>query len=222
MNIKIKSVKKNYGKKIVLKNINFEAKNGDCIGIIGRNGSGKSTLLAVLAGVIKPDEGSFMIDDKDIFSDVSLRHQKVAYVPQGTPLIEELSALDNLKMWYKNDKLKESLESGFLNLLGINEFLNVKVNKMSGGMKKRLSIGCAINNNPSVLLLDEPTAALDIVCREAIYAYYKAFREKGGILILVTHEIGEIAMCSDCFMLKDGSLEPYTYDADIAGLINRI
>ena len=222
MEININSVYKSYGKKKVLNNLSLTASSGDCIGIIGKNGTGKSTLLSTLAGVIMPDKGSFMINDKDAFSDDVVRMKQVAYVPQGTPLIEELSALDNLKMWYEKSVLTESLENGFLKLLGIDEFLNVNVNKMSGGMKKRLSIGCAINNDPSVLLLDEPTAALDIVCREAIYSYFKAFRENGGILILATHEAAEIAKCTKCYILKDGGLEPYTYTGTISDLLSRI
>ncbi len=222
MEISISGVNKSYGKKTVLKDLNLTASSGECVGIIGRNGTGKSTLLSTLAGVIMPDNGTFMIDDKNAFTDENIRHSEVAYVPQGTPLIEELSALDNLKMWYEEDALKKSLKDGFLNLLGINDFLDVSVNKMSGGMKKRLSIGCAINNNPSILLLDEPTAALDIICREAVYEYFKAFREKGGILIIATHVIHEISKCTKTYILKDGSLESYTFNDDVSDLLNKI
>ena len=194
MHISVKDIKKRYGKKEVLKDINFSASNGECIGIIGKNGSGKSTLISILAGIIRADAGSFFVDDKDALKEDSVRHEKVAYVPQGTPIIEELSAWDNLRMWYRQDDLKKQLENGFLKVLGIDEFLNVTVNKMSLGMKKRLSIGCAINNDPKVLLLDEPTAALDLVCKEAVYAYLRAFMESGGILILATHDIYEIGI----------------------------
>ncbi len=85
--------------------------------------------------------------------------------------MEELSAWDNLRLWYSRDALKRELESGVLKMLGIDTFLKVPVRKMSMGMKKRLSIGCAVYGNPDILLLDEPTAALDIVCKESIYAY---------------------------------------------------
>ena len=222
MEISISGVNKSYGKKTVLKDLNLTASSGECVGIIGRNGTGKSTMLSTLAGVIRPDSGTFIIDGKNAFTDEDIRHNEVAYVPQGTPLIEELSALDNLKMWYEEDALKKSLKDGFLNLLGINDFLDVSVNKMSGGMKKRLSIGCAINNNPSILLLDEPTAALDIICREAVYEYFKAFREKGGILIIATHVIHEISKCTKTYILKDGSLESYTFNDDVSDLLNKI
>ncbi len=219
MQVQVTGITKRYGKKEVLKGAGFEASSGECIGIVGKNGSGKSTLLSILAGVLKPDTGVFLTDGQDVIINSELRHQNVAYVPQGTPLIGELSARDNLRMWYSAEELRTGLESGFLKVLGIDEFIDVPVNNMSGGMKKRLSIGCAINNNPKVLLLDEPSAALDLICREEIYAYFKAFLQSGGILILVTHELREIAMCDKCFLMKEGILVPYTYDENVSRLI---
>ena len=222
MHVSINGIKKRYGKREVLKDITFEASEGECVGIIGRNGCGKSTLLSVLSGVIGANHGEFLIDGKDVIKDEALRHRTVAYVPQGTPVIEELSAYDNLRMWYMPEALDRELKSGFLKILGIDEFLKLTVNKMSVGMKKRLSIGCAINNNPSVLLLDEPTAALDIVCREAVYAYLDAFKKSGGILILATHDTREIEMCDVCKILKEGTLTPYSYEHDVADLLKSI
>ena len=218
MQIDIENVTKHYGKKQVLKGVSFSAGAGECIGIIGKNGSGKSTLLSTLAGVIKPSTGTFTADGENLFLNDKLRKESVAYVPQGTPLIEALSAKDNLRMWYSKDAMQESLSNGFLKVLGIDEYINVTVSKMSGGMKKRLSIGCAINSNPSILLLDEPSAALDLICREAIYDYFNAFIKKGGTLILATHEIREIEMCDKCFLLKDGVLSKYDYDGNVAAL----
>ena len=88
--------------------------------------------------------------------------------------------------------MKEELEKGMLAMLGINDFLNVRVAKMSGGMKKRLSIGCAISYNPQILIMDEPSAALDLICKERIHTYIRDFKSRGGIVILATHEEQEI------------------------------
>ena len=93
---------------------------------------------------------------------------------------------------------------------------------MSGGMKKRLTIGCAINSNPKLMLLDEPTAALDLVCKERIYTYFEQFKRQGGSLIIATHEVQEIELCDKCFILKEGKLVPYMYDGDIPHLIGRL
>ena len=220
--IEIKNIKKSYGKHNVLAGVDFIVEPGEIVGILGENGSGKSTLLTILAGLQHPDAGFFNIDGKDLLKNTRLRNDLVAYVPQETPLIVELTAWDNLKMWYKTDRLKKELDNGFLKMLGIDQFLKVPVNQMSGGMKKRLTIGCAINSNPKLMLLDEPTAALDLVCKEKIYNYFQQFRNQGGSLIIATHEVQEIELCDKCFIIKDGKLVPYKYDGDIPHLIGRL
>ena len=163
--IEVKHINKNYGKHKVLQGVDFTVEPGQIVGILGENGSGKSTLLTILAGLQKANSGFFNMDGKNLMKNTKLRNDLVAYVPQETPLITELTAWDNLKMWYSSDKLKKELKDGFLAMLGIDQFIKVPVNQMSGGMKKRLTIGCAINSNPKLLLLDEPTAALDLVCK---------------------------------------------------------
>ncbi len=213
--IVVDKIKKSYGKKEVLKDISFTAGDGKCIGILGGNGSGKSTLLSILSGVTSKDNGSFLCDDTDLFKDAKKRSELVGYVPQGTPLIEELSCRDNLLLWYEKEEMEKSLSSGVLNMLGINDFLSVPVNKMSGGMKKRLSIGCAVCDNPRILLLDEPSAALDIVCKERIFKYVKDFTKNGGIVIISTHDTWELSILDELYILKDGSLLKYEYDGDI-------
>lgn len=220
--ISINNVSKSYKNKKVLQGVSLELKSGSMVGILGENGSGKSTLLSILAGIQKPDNGEFIFEDRDLIKDSKRRNELVAFVPQDTPLIEELTAWDNLRMWYSADRLKEELESGFLGMLGIDAFIKVPVNQMSGGMKKRLSIGCAINSNPKILLLDEPTAALDLVCKERIYTYFENFRKQGGILLLATHEVQEIELCTECHILKDGHISDYNYDGDILHLIGRL
>ena len=211
MTLEINDIRKKYGKKTVLDGINLSADAGSCVGILGGNGCGKSTLLSIIAGLSRADSGS-VTAVKDNGKAV------IGYVPQGTPLMEELSAKDNLRLWYSRDALKRELESGVLKMLGIDTFLKVPVRKMSMGMKKRLSIGCAVYGNPDILLLDEPTAALDIVCKESIYAYIDDFRKKGGIVLFVTHDVHEFELCDRCYVMKDGRLSEYTYDGDLRKL----
>ncbi len=220
--IEIKGIKKRYRKHRVLENINLEIEQGNIVGILGENGSGKSTLLTILAGLQRPDSGFFNIDGRDLLRNGKLRNELVAYVPQESPLISELTAWDNLRMWYKPDRLKKELSDGFLAMLGIDQFIKVPVNQMSGGMKKRLTIGCAINSDPKILLLDEPTAALDLVCKERIYTYFEQFKRRGGTLILATHEVQEIELCDQCYILKNGQFSSYKYDGDIPHLIGRL
>lgn len=217
--MKIENIKKNYGKKQVLKGISFSAQKGECIGILGVNGSGKSTLLNILSGIQKCDDGSFSYNHINLFKNTKERSEVVGYVPQSTPLLEELSARDNLRLWYDEEEMEKSLKTGVLGMLGISEFIKVPVCKMSGGMKKRLAIGCAVAHNTKILLLDEPSAALDLVCKERISNYLLDFKKQGGIVILATHDVQELPLCDRLYILKDGVLEEYNYDGNIHRLV---
>ena len=189
------------------------------MGIVGANGSGKSTLLKVLAGVLRPNAGQFLYQDADLLRSASLRSRVVAYVPQGTPLIEELSARDNLRLWYAPEALEQSLENGVLRSLGVDEFLRTPAARLSGGMRKRLSIGCALAHDPSIILLDEPTAALDLVGKERILRFFEDVRRGGGMLVLVSHDPWELEICDDWRLLYDGVLTPYSYTGERDALI---
>ena len=219
----IEQIKKNYKNKIVLKNISFNAKPGQCIGILGGNGSGKSTLLSILAGVSKADGGIFTFDGENLLINSKKRAELIGYVPQNTPLLEELTAWDNLRLWYSSvSLLKNDLKSGVLAMLGINDFIKTPVHKMSGGMKKRLSIGCAVAHNPKILLLDEPSAALDLICKQRITNYLSDFKANGGIVLLATHDLQEIPLCDQLYILKDGVVNSYEYDGNVHRLVGNL
>lgn len=222
MQIKIEHIAKRYGRKQVLTDVCLEAQEGSCIGILGSNGSGKSTFLSILAGVTRCNGGEFFCDGQPLLSQPKKRSELVGYVPQGTPLMEELSARDNLLLWYSRQEMKQSLEDGVLHLLGIGEFLHVPVSKMSGGMKKRLSIGCAMAKHPPILLLDEPTAALDLACKEEIFRWLQQYKAQGGILLLTTHDAMELDLCDRWYILKEGVLQPFTYTGDIRELVDSL
>lgn len=222
MLIEIDGITKKYGKKQILNGVSFGVESGECIGILGSNGCGKSTLLSVLAGVQKAESGRFLWDGADMFADKALHRAKIGYVPQGTPLIEELTAKDNLRLWYGATQLEKELKSGVAAMLGVGDFLKVAVCKMSGGMKKRLSIACAVAAHPQLLLLDEPCAALDILCRQNILSYLAEHKKAGGALVMVTHDPLELSLCDRCFILKDGKLTPFEYDSDINKLAQSI
>ncbi|MBE6977621.1 MAG: ABC transporter ATP-binding protein [Ruminococcaceae bacterium] len=222
MLLEIKQIEKRYGKHQVLRDISFTAEPGTCIGILGANGCGKSTLLSILAGVQKADGGSFLLDGVDLLRSSKARAAQVGYVPQGTPLIEELSAKDNLLLWYDKATMVAQLDNGVLKLLGIGEFLKVPVSKMSGGMKKRLSIGCAMAKQPPVLLLDEPTAALDLACKQSIAQWLRQYKADGGILLLTTHDVLELELCDRWYIIKDGVLVPFVYEGNVAALVEQL
>lgn len=206
-----------YGRKKILRGVSFTAERGECVGIIGANGCGKSTLLSIMAGTLKPRSGQVLYYGRPAWSDAgagrmrgdkAIIRKMTGYVPQENPLILELSVYDNLRLWYPDKKqLRQELEQGFLGLLGISEFSSKQVNKLSGGMKKRVSIGIAMAGMPPVLLMDEPSAALDLICKEDIRRYLQVYLERKGTVVITTHEEGELSLCSKLYVMKNGQLE---------------
>ena len=155
MTTEIINVTKRFGKRTILNNLSMEAEAGQCVGLVGANGSGKSTLFSILSGIVKGDGGDFLYGGESLLKNAKKRSELVGFVPQSTPLIEELTALDNLMLWYKREDIALESENGVLGMLGIPSFLKTPVKKMSGGMKKRLSIGCAVAHHPKILLIGE-------------------------------------------------------------------
>ena len=166
---------KSYGKRRIIEQAEFFAGRGSCVGGVGANGCGKTTLLSILAGTRKADRGSVMIDGEEALGQPSVFARNVAYVPQENPLMEELTVRDNLLLWHRGNKkqMNEDLKTGCAALFVIPAMLGMRAGKLSGGMKKRLSIACALSGNAPVLIMDEPGAALDLECKESIRQYLK-------------------------------------------------
>ncbi len=206
--IEIENLTSAYGKKKVLQGLSLCAERGECIGIVGPNGCGKSTLLSILAGVLKPLSGTILYYGRDALENPVVFRKMTGYVPQENPLMPELSVYDNLRLWYPDKAaLKKELEEGFLQILGIPQFLKMPVSKLSGGMKKRVSIGIALSGMPPVLILDEPGAALDLVCKEDIRRYLQIYLERKGTVVITTHEESELSLCGRLYVMKEGRLE---------------
>ncbi len=210
--IKASYKNKNIGKnaqKQVLKNVNFTAEEGQCIALVGANGTGKSTLLSILAGIQKAQDGRILYNGTDYLEKKNIRKLKrlSGYVPQDNPLMEELTVYDNLKLWYCHSKqLKEALLSGVLAQFDLDEYLHMPVGKLSGGMKKRVSIACALAEDPPIILMDEPTAALDMICKQEINEFIKNLKKKGKIIIFSTHNETELEICDKLYVLRNGEL----------------
>ena len=181
-------------KKTVLTNVTITAQKGDVIGLLGLNGSGKSTLLSAIAGLRRTHSGTIKVDGK------------AGFVTQENALIDELTAMDNLKMWTplsKQEILKELTETE-LSILKVSDFINVKVKRMSGGMKKRLAIASVLLAKPDILLMDEPLAALDIPAKNDIINFIDSFRAKGGTVFIASHSEEMFKHCSKIYLLKNG------------------
>lgn len=214
--ITVTDIASSYGKKQILKGVSFTAQQGECIGIVGANGCGKSTLMSVLAGTLKPRTGAVIYGGRTAWSDTGtgrmhgdseVIRRMTGYVPQENPLMPELTVYDNLRLWYPDkDTLLKELSQGFLSLLGIGDFVSKQVSRLSGGMKKRVSIGIALAGMPPILLLDEPSAALDLICKADIRMYLQTYLERGGTVVITSHEESELALCSKIYVMKNGIL----------------
>lgn len=214
MKLSIEHISKKYGGKEVLRDIDFEVRSGECVGILGGNGSGKSTLFGILSGVLCPTSGRALLEGVNVLEKPKVRRANIGYLPQETPLITELNARDNLLLAYGRKELGKSIADGTLEKLGVTDFLSVSVSKMSGGMKKRLSIALLAAGKPKIMLLDEPSAALDLSAKRFVAEYISDFVSKGGAVLLATHDVSEIAACDRCFIIKNGVLLPYEWDGD--------
>lgn len=195
----IKKISKSFGRKKVLSSVSFNVEPGSCVGLLGINGSGKSTLLNILAGCIKADSGSFGFTRSG---------KRISYLPQDNPLIPELSAIDNIKLWHSggNKVLTSEYAVSILEKLGVNAFLHKKVKDMSGGMRKRLSLAITMMEAPDLLLLDEPLAALDMLCKNGILSYLTEYRNSGGSIIIATHEAAALNICTTVNILRNGTM----------------
>lgn len=217
-----------YGRKRVLKGVDLSAMAGECIGIIGANGCGKSTLLSILAGLRRADKGCIAFEGQIAFdgnatgSPLQRKQQKelfiryTGYVPQESTLIPELTVWDNLLLWYWDKAaLTKQLQDGALHKLGLADMLSLKVNRLSGGMKKRVSIACALAGQPQILLLDEPGAALDLPGKNELRQYLNEYKADGGTILLATHEEKDLDICDKIYLLQNG--ESRIVDSNLRG-----
>ena len=214
--IHLQDIQKSYGKNSVLRGLDLQVRKGGAVGLVGKNGSGKSTLLSIMAGALKSDGGTIhyagnLMEKRSDLSAVA------AFVPQENPLIEELSVKDNLKLWYAGApvSLSRARKEGLPHEMGLHEVLKHKVRNLSGGMKKRLSIACALVNNAPILLLDEPGASLDLVMKQDILSYLQSYLQRGGTIVISSHDRDELAICDELYHVAEGRLAPLSKDLDL-------
>lgn len=205
--IQMKEMVCGYGRRMILRGASLVAKQGECIGIVGANGCGKSTLFSVMSGTKKPKQGELYYGGRNPLRDRRVFSDLVGYVPQENPLIPELSVKDNLRLWYTDkQKLEDMLSGSFGQMLRLREMLSIRADQLSGGMKKRVSIGCAMAQNPPIMILDEPSAALDLTCKEEMKEYLQTYQRAGGTILITTHEEAELSLCNRLYVMRDGKL----------------
>ncbi|MBP6125224.1 MAG: amino acid ABC transporter ATP-binding protein [Leptotrichiaceae bacterium] len=195
--IQIKNIRKDFGKRTVLKDINFDVHEGEVVSIIGSSGSGKSTLLRCINLLEKPTSGEIRFHDDDVVLGkiplVKLR-EKVGMVFQQFNLFNNLSVLENciigqMKVLKKSRSEAEKTAKDLLTKVGMEKFINAKPNQISGGQKQRVAIARALAMKPEVLLFDEPTSALDPEMVGEVLKVMKELAKSGLTMIVVTHEM---------------------------------
>lgn len=190
-----KNIYKGY-KQNILNGVSLKAYPSTLTGIAGKNGAGKSTLLKILSGILKADKGDIYIGDNKI-----LDSSKICYIPQENALFSDLTVKDNLKFFYSISNVPFS---NINNLNLENDLLKKKVHELSGGMRKQINILASLINNPDYILLDEPTANLDLYNKDLILNLMADLVNSGKCLILSSHDLDELYSCDVLHVLKDG------------------
>ena len=196
--IKIKHLRKDFGTRTVLKDINFGVKSGEVVAIIGSSGSGKSTLLRCVNLLEKPTSGEILYHNSDVITGqiaLSKLRSKVGMVFQQFNLFSNLTVLDNciigqMKVLKRNKQEAEEMSKKYLTKVGMERFINAKPHQLSGGQKQRVAIARALAMEPEVLLFDEPTSALDPEMVGEVLKVMKDLAESGLTMLVVTHEMG--------------------------------
>lgn len=218
--LKLKEIHKSYQQGSqefpILKGIDLHVKEGDFLAIIGPSGSGKSTLMNIIGCLDKANAGSYHIEGTDV-SNLSdnqlsdLRNQKIGFVFQNFNLMPKLTACQNveLPLTYMKIPKKERRERAMemLRLVGLEERSEFKPMELSGGQKQRVAIARALVTNPSFILGDEPTGALDTKTSVQIMELFKQFNEAGKTIVIITHEPEVAQMCKKTVVLRDGNIE---------------
>lgn len=198
-----------------LHGVSAEIKDGELVAIIGKSGAGKSTLLHILACIDSYQSGEYRIDDT-LVKNLSerdyakIRNEKLGIVMQDFALVEDFTALENvlIPLNFSKQQMKNKKEKALVALktVGIEELAKKPCNKLSGGQKQRVAIARAIVNEPSIILADEPTGALDTKTSAEIMELFKELNSQGRTVIIVTHDMKIAEQCGRTIEISDGNI----------------
>jgi ABC-2 type transport system ATP-binding protein len=200
-----------YGAVIAVERLTLSIRHGEIFGLLGPNGSGKSSTLSAVAGLLQPCGGAIRVKEicpRDHAADYA---RQVGFVPQEIALYEELSAFDNLDFFASLYDIRGAEKTRrvarILDQVGLRGHARQRVSTFSGGMKRRLNLAAGLLHQPAVLLLDEPSVALDPASREALFQILSDLREEGRAILLTTHQLDEAEKwCDRVGVLQQGRL----------------
>ena len=209
--LKVENLYKNYGNIRAVDGISFEVKRGEVFGLLGPNGAGKSTTISIISTLVPPTRGEIIFEGESILKNPKNIRQKLGVVPQDIALYPTLSGYENLRFWgnlygLKGQELKQRINET-ADIIGLHERLKDKVEKYSGGMKRRLNIGAALLHMPDLLIMDEPTVGIDPQSRSHILDTVFKLNDRGITIIYTTHYMEEAEnLCSRICIMDEGKI----------------
>lgn len=208
--VEIKNLKKVFGNLTAVNGISFDIKKGEIFGLLGPNGSGKSTTIRMLCGVITPTEGEGTVLGYDLRNDSEKIKSNIGYMSQHFSLYGDLTVNENLDFYgnifgmNKQDIHKRKAE--LIEMANLRGKENALARTLSGGWKQRLALGCALIHNPSLLVLDEPTAGVDPVSRREFWKTITELSTQGVTILVTTHYMDEASVCDRIGFIYNGDI----------------
>ena len=227
--IKIKGLTKSYNDVPALQGINIDISKGEFFGLLGPNGAGKTTTINILTGLVFKDKGTCLVFNQDIVADYRYTRSKIGIAAQELSVdwfftIEKLLYFQAGYYGISTKSAKNKVDE-LLNRLGLDKKRNSRLRQLSGGMKRRFQIAKALVHDPDILILDEPTAGVDVELRHALWKYLKELHHDGKTILLTTHYIEEaellcenVAIIDEGKILKEGSPKQLTKELGKSGV----
>ena len=205
--IRIEGLKKSFGKVCAVDGLTMSVEEGELISLLGVNGAGKSTTVRILCCLVRPDGGDAYISGRSVTNESREVKRLIALSPQETAIASGLTVKENLELiagahGFSREKRREKIEE-LSGMLGLGEVLDRRAGKLSGGWRRRLSIGMALISEPKVLFLDEPTLGLDVLARTELWDIIRRLKGKVTV-VLTTHYMEEAESLSDRVAIMDG------------------
>lgn len=203
--LELKKIAKEYGDIIAVNDIDLKVKKGEIFGILGPNGAGKSTLIGMICGLIKRTSGEIIYEEKE--TKIRKFKENIGIVPQDFALYWDLTAEENIEFFcslygFRGKDLKTRVNN-VLDFVGLTDVRNKKASEFSGGMKRRLNIGCAIAHSPKLIIMDEPTVGIDPQSRNHILKSVLKLRDEGATVIYTSHYMQEVDDICDRIAIVD-------------------
>lgn len=202
---------KKRGKVVAVNNLEFNCRKGQIFGLLGPNGAGKTTTLRILATMILPTKGKVMVNGFDVVKEANKVRRQIGFLSSETGLYDRFTPRETVRFFGRingmEDRIIEKRMTEIFHNLDMEDFQDVRVNKLSTGMKQKLSIARCIIHDPPILILDEPTVGLDIITARIVTEYVKGFREQGKCIIYSTHIMREAErLCDVIAIIHKGDL----------------